>query len=77
MIAMNAVHWNDPQPCQEDRNCGSTFRFSWINLFFVIAAQRPAVLAIARGTATAPGFERPVRAEHPGKVRMGFIPDEW
>jgi len=40
-------------------------------------AQRPAVMAIARGTATAPGSERPVRAEHPGKVRMGFIPDEW
>lgn len=41
------------------------------------AAQRPAVLAVARTSSTAPGFERPVRREQPGKVRMGFIPDEW
>lgn len=47
------------------------------NLVLAILAQRPAVVALARGAATAPGFERPVRQEFPGKVRMGFIPDEW
>lgn len=47
------------------------------NQFLIILAQRPAALALARGASSTPGFERPVRQEFPGKVRMGFIPDEW
>lgn len=45
--------------------------------FHVILAQRPAALALVRANSTLPGFERPVRQDQPGKVRMGFIPDEW
>lgn len=42
------------------------------------SAQRPAVQALVRTTGSSTqNFDRPVRAEFGGKVRMGFIPDEW
>uniref|UniRef100_U5EXN0 ATP synthase subunit b n=1 Tax=Corethrella appendiculata TaxID=1370023 RepID=U5EXN0_9DIPT len=43
------------------------------------ASQRPAALVLARssGSAAAPGFERRKRPEFGGKVRLGFLPEEW
>uniref|UniRef100_T1DIJ6 ATP synthase subunit b n=1 Tax=Psorophora albipes TaxID=869069 RepID=T1DIJ6_9DIPT len=41
------------------------------------AAKKPTALVLARGSASATGSDRPVRAEQPGKVRLGFLPEEW
>lgn len=40
------------------------------------AVKKPAALVLARGASSQPA-ERPKRPEHGGKVRLGFLPEEW
>lgn len=46
-------------------------------IFTYLASKRPASAALMKTASYSSDVERPVRAEFGGKVRMGFLPDEW